>query len=197
MTGLVRRRPPLIGLPGSAPRAAARETAPRAPWPLVAAGLVIAFLALLPLVYLVIRAFGAEASAAAFLLRPRTAGIVLGTVGLALLVGMGTIALGVPIAWLTTRTDLPGRRLWAVLTAIPLAIPSYVVGFAFLAFFGPRGTLQGILAPARRGPPAVDRRSVRRGARAHAGVLPVRVARDAGGDPAHGSGRRGVGPAAR
>jgi iron(III) transport system permease protein len=111
------------------------------------AGLVIALLALLPLAYLVIRAVGAEASAAAFLLRPRTAGIVLGTVGLAMLVGMGTIAIGVPIAWLTTRTDLPGRRLWAVLTAIPMAIPSYVVGFAFLAFFGPRGTLQGILAP--------------------------------------------------
>jgi iron(III) transport system permease protein len=37
--------------------------------------------------------------------------------------------------------------MWAVLTAIPLALPSYVVGFAFLAFFGPRGTLQGLLAP--------------------------------------------------
>ena len=120
---------------------------PRAPWPLAAAGLVIAFLALLPLLYLVIRAFGAEASAAAFLLRPRTAGIVTGTVGLALLVGAGTVGLGVPVAWLTSRTDIPGRRTWAVLTAIPLAIPSYVVGFAFLAFFGPRGTLQSILAP--------------------------------------------------
>ncbi len=111
------------------------------------AGLVVAFLALLPLVYLVIRAAGAEASAIAFLLRPRTAGIVAGTIGLALVVGIGTVALGVPVAWLTTRTDLPGRRAWAVLSAIPLAIPSYVVGFAFLAFFGPRGTLQGLLAP--------------------------------------------------
>lgn len=113
----------------------------------MAVGLVIAFLALLPLVYLVVRATGAEASAAAFLLRPRTIGVVGGTVALALLVGAGTIALGVPIAWLTTRTDLPARRIWALLTAIPLAIPSYVVGFAFLAFFGPRGTLQGMLAP--------------------------------------------------
>lgn len=126
---------------------AARRPAPRAPWLLAAAGLVIALLALLPLVYLVIRAFGADESAAAFLLRPRTVGVVAGTVGLGLVVGAGTVALGVPIAWLTTRTDLPGRRLWAVLTAIPLAIPSYVVGFAFLAFFGPRGTLQGLLAP--------------------------------------------------
>jgi iron(III) transport system permease protein len=121
--------------------------APGTPWPLAAAGLIIGFLALLPIGYLIIRALGAEESAVAFLLRPRTFGIVAGTLGLGLLVGAGTIALGVPIAWLTTRTDLPGRRMWAVLTAIPLAIPSYVVGFAFLAFFGPRGTLQGLLEP--------------------------------------------------
>ena len=147
MAGVVSRRPPLFGLRGDPGRVAVGDTARRAPRPLVVAGLVIAFLALLPLVYLVIRAAGAEASAATFLLRPRTAGIVVGTIGLALVVGIGTVALGVPIAWLTTRTDIPGRRVWAVLTAIPLAIPSYVVGFAFLAFFGPRGTLQAILAP--------------------------------------------------
>jgi len=147
MSGVISRRPPLFGFRGDPARAVVGDTTRRAPRPLVVAGLVIALMALLPLVYLVIRAAGAEASAAAFLLRPRTAGIVAGTVGLALVVGIGTVALGVPIAWLTTRTDLPGRRVWAVLTAIPLAIPSYVVGFAFLAFFGPRGTLQGILAP--------------------------------------------------
>ena len=147
MAGVVSRRPPTLGFRRRPASAAARRIPPRAPWPLAAAGLVIALLALLPLVYLVIRAFGADESAAAFLLRPRTVRVVAGTVGLGLVVGAGTVALGLPIAWLTTRTDLPGRRLWAVLTAIPLAIPSYVVGFAFLAFFGPRGTLQGLLAP--------------------------------------------------
>ncbi|MBA2299848.1 MAG: iron ABC transporter permease [Chloroflexi bacterium] len=129
------------------PLQAIPRTLPRTPWFLACAGILIAFLALLPLVYLVIRALGAEESAAAFLFRPRTLGVVVGTVGLGLIVGAGTVALGVPIAWLTTRTDVPGRHTWAVLTAIPLAIPSYVVGFAFLAFFGPRGTLQGLLAP--------------------------------------------------
>ena len=66
---------------------------------------------------------------------------------LALVVGLGTIALGLPIGWLTTRTDLPGRRLWAVLTVVPLAIPSYVTAFAFVAAFGPRGALQSLLEP--------------------------------------------------
>ena len=97
--------------------------------------------------YLVIRALGAGDTAFDFLVRPRTIAVVGGTLALAALVGIGTIAVGVPVAWLTTRTDLPGRRTWAVLTAIPLALPSYVVGFAFIAFFGPRGALQGLLAP--------------------------------------------------
>lgn len=128
---------------GSAHPAVARPV----PWPLAIVGLAVAALALLPLVYLVVRASGAEAPALDFLLRPRTIGVVGSTLALGLVVGAGTILLGVPVAWLTTRTDLPGRRTWAVLTAIPLAIPSYVVGFAFLAFFGPRGTLQGVLEP--------------------------------------------------
>ena len=147
MAGVLSRPRRFIGSPGDPAFPAGQRTHPRAPWFLAIAGLAIAGLALLPLVYLVIRALGAEESAAAFLLRPRTFGVVAGTVGLGLIVGAGTVAIGVPIAWLTTRTDLPGRRTWAVLTAIPLAIPSYVVGFAFLAFFGPRGTLQGLLAP--------------------------------------------------
>ncbi len=146
MTALARPRLPLRPIT-RAGRARSAPRDPRAPWPLAAIGLIIAALALLPLVYLVIRALEVEVGALDFVLRPRTIGIVVGTVALGLCVGVGAIVVGVPIAWLTTRTDLPGRRAWAVLTAIPLALPSYVVGFAFLAFFGPQGTLQGLLAP--------------------------------------------------
>src|SRR5690606_3429943 len=100
-----------------------------------------------PLAYLVIRAAGTEADALAFVLRPRTITVVASTVLLAVLVGLGGILVGVPVAWLTTRSDVPGRRVWSVLTVIPLAIPSYVTGFAFIAAFGPRGALQSLLAP--------------------------------------------------
>jgi iron(III) transport system permease protein len=130
-----------------AARADTADTARRAPRPLLVVGLVIAFLALLPLVYLAIRAVGVESSALDFLIRPRTLTAIVATLALGALVGAGTVAIGVPIAWLTTRTDLPARRMWTILTAVPLALPSYVVGFAFLAFFGPRGTLQSLLAP--------------------------------------------------
>ena len=56
-------------------------------------------------------------------------------------------ALALPIAWLTARTDLPARRLLAVLAALPLAVPSYIAAMLALSAFGPRGLLQEALAP--------------------------------------------------
>ncbi|MBT8197589.1 MAG: iron ABC transporter permease, partial [Acidimicrobiia bacterium] len=50
-------------------------------------------------------------------------------------------ALGVTTAWATTRTDLPGARLWSVLVSLPLAIPSYVMVLVLLSLFGPRGLI--------------------------------------------------------
>jgi iron(III) transport system permease protein len=119
----------------------------RPPIGLVLLGLAIAVLSISPLVYLVVRALEVRSDALAFIIRPRTVEVVGGTVALAGLVGAGTIALGVPLAWLTTRSDLPGRRGWAVLTAVPLAIPSFVTAFAFVAAFGPRGAVQSLLEP--------------------------------------------------
>lgn len=45
------------------------------------------------------------------------------------------------------RTDLPGRRTWRVLLALPLVIPSYVGAYLYVSALGPRGLLQGLLAP--------------------------------------------------
>ncbi len=133
MTVAARPRPPLRPFSRAArERAAATRRPPRA---LLAVGLAIAGFALLPLVYLVIRAAGIETSALEFLLRPRTVGAVVATLVLGATVGAASIALGVPVAWLTARSDIPGRRMWAVLTVVPLALPSYVVGFAFVQIF--------------------------------------------------------------
>jgi iron(III) transport system permease protein len=113
-------------------------------WLLVPA-LVIAGLAALPVAYLVVRAVGVDASALGLVLRPRTLEILGASVALATGVGVGSIALGLPLAWLTTRTDLPGRRLWTILTVVPLAVPSYVMALAFVAALGPRGALSELL----------------------------------------------------
>lgn len=115
---------------------------------LTAAGLVVAAGALLPLVYLVIRSSQAGIEQVwSIVSAPRTLMLLRDTVMLTVAVTASTVAIAVPLAWLTTRTDLPARRVFTVLVALPLAIPTYVGGFAFVAFAGPRGTLQSWLEP--------------------------------------------------
>jgi iron(III) transport system permease protein len=58
-----------------------------------------------------------------------------------------SILIGVPLAYLTVRTDLPFRRFWSVAVALPLVVPSYVGAFAFVSAFGPRGEFHTLLAP--------------------------------------------------
>jgi iron(III) transport system permease protein len=47
--------------------------------------------------------------------------------------------LGTMLALLVIRTDLPGRRIWRLVLAMPLAIPSFVGATALLSAFGPGG----------------------------------------------------------
>ena len=100
---------------------------------------------LLPIVYLVGRAAGAGETAWEALLRFRTLQTLWRTVALAATVTLTSALLAVPLAWLTTRTDLPLRRLWAVLTPLPLVIPSYVGAYLLVSALGPRGLLQNLL----------------------------------------------------
>jgi iron(III) transport system permease protein len=75
----------------------------------------------------------------------QTGSLLLTSVGLAALVAAGALLLGVSTAYLTARTDLPFRRVFTVLLALPLAIPSYMGAFALLALFGPGGILSDLL----------------------------------------------------
>ena len=101
----------------------------------------------LPLVYLAIRSLGAPTDSWDMFLRPRTAQILWRSVQLVVIVTGGCLIVGVPLAWFTTRTDLPNRRLLAVLCALPLVVPTYVGAFLYISALGPRGLLQDALAP--------------------------------------------------
>ena len=121
---------------------------PRPPLALALAASVVVALLLLPLAYLVIRV--ADGGRALDLLwDSSTLRLVVDTVLLVVGVVVAAIVVAVPTAWLVTRTDLPGRRLWAVAAALPLVIPSYVAAFCLLGFFGERGLLQQALGVER------------------------------------------------
>ena len=56
-----------------------------------------------------------------------------------------SVLLGVPLAWLLARTDVPGGRLVRALVTVPLVLPPVVGGVALLLVFGRRGPVGGWL----------------------------------------------------
>ena len=75
------------------------------------------------------------------------------TVQLSILVSVSTAALGTVLAWLTARTDLPGRGAWRVLLVLPLALPSFVGAAAFITGLAPGGFLHEALGTIGVTPP--------------------------------------------
>jgi molybdate transport system permease protein len=51
------------------------------------------------------------------------------------------LVLGVPLAWLLARSDLPGRRVLRALVTVPLVLPPVVGGVALLLVLGRRGII--------------------------------------------------------
>jgi iron(III) transport system permease protein len=70
---------------------------------------------------------------------------LLGSTGMLVVSVTGaTMLLGVTTAWLTTRTNLPGKRAWSTLVTLPMVIPSYVGALALLGASGNGGVLSAL-----------------------------------------------------
>jgi iron(III) transport system permease protein len=71
--------------------------------------------------------------------------MIASTVGLLVLVGAGTLILGVSLAWLVSAYRFPGRGLFRFALVLPLAMPGYVLGYLFLTTFSFAGPVQSTL----------------------------------------------------
>ncbi|SNZ06334.1 iron(III) transport system permease protein [Natronoarchaeum philippinense] len=108
----------------------------------------IAAAAIFPLSWVVLTAIEVEPGRAfELLVQPATREVLLNSVLLMAAVTVLSILIGVPLAYLTVRTDLPFSRFWSVVVALPLVVPSYIGAFAFVSAFGPRGEFHELLAP--------------------------------------------------
>ncbi len=131
----------------SAPTATLDHTAPRSSggrgWQF-GAGL-IALLVLLPLGALLLTAFGGNAELWPHLLRYVLPPTIVDTLVLLGGVGALVIAIGTGSAWLVTAYDFRGRALldWALL--LPLAVPTYIVAYAYMDLLHPIGPIQTAL----------------------------------------------------
>lgn len=96
--------------------------------------MVVALLALIPLVYVVTyTVIVGPTQMWELLWRPRILDLLGNTVGIALACMAATGVLGVALAFVVERTDLPGRRLWHGLLVAPLAVPAFVNGYAWVS----------------------------------------------------------------
>ncbi|MDX1664033.1 MAG: iron ABC transporter permease [Candidatus Promineifilaceae bacterium] len=145
---IVRRSAPPAAAHGARPDGGRRRawSAPAQLFLILAASAVVGLILLVP-AYIVVRSAGAGLEALETLTALRTLELLGNTLLLAAAVTAGATALAIPLAWLTTATDLPARRLWALLAALPLVMPSYVAAFVYISILSPRGLLQQLLAP--------------------------------------------------
>jgi iron(III) transport system permease protein len=97
----------------------------------------------LPAFYLVVQASELGGSEILELVTdPRTLRLAGRTLLLAGAVTAACVGIAVPVAWVTVRSDLPARRFFAVATALPLVVPSYVGAFSLVAALAPGGLVE-------------------------------------------------------
>jgi|SRR5581483_6387924 len=88
----------------------------------------------LPLAFLCLQAVQVGwASLSQVLFRHLTAVLLWNTVALTAVVTVACAVIGTAAAWATERTTLPGRRAWAVLLVLPVAVPDFVIAWGWVS----------------------------------------------------------------
>ncbi len=101
---------------------------------LVLTAALVAAVLLLPLVFLVTQAVQAGWSTLSPLLfRHLTASLLWNTLTLLVTASITCAVIGTAAAWCVERTNLPGRRAWAVLVVLPVAIPDFVISYGWVS----------------------------------------------------------------
>ena len=111
-----------------------------------AGGLALAFVFAFPGIYLTYRAFGEGSDPGNLLFSERTLAPLWRTLKLAAAVSAGSLVMGTGLAWLTHRTDLPGRRIWRVVLPLPLVYPTFLGAAAFIRTLNPGGLANDMLS---------------------------------------------------
>ncbi len=116
------------------PRRAGRLTVLQRPpararhWPvaLTLAAVSVSLAAAVPLGYVLMRASAADPATWARLWTTQAPGLLANTIALVIATTCCASILGVALAWLVERTDLPARGMWRWALSLPLAVPAYV-----------------------------------------------------------------------
>lgn len=119
---------------------------------MIGLSVLVSLLALLPIAFVIGVSWDIGwGQIVALVWRPRVAELLLNTLLLVLITLPLCVTLGIALAWLTERSDLPGRRLWSLLAVAPLAVPAFVHSYAWVSLVPsihglPAGVLVSVIA---------------------------------------------------
>ena len=86
------------------------------------------------------------------------------TLGLAVMAGLVSLLLGLPVAWFLSAYEFPGRKWLEWSMVVPMAMPAYVLAYAYTDAFDPSGwlylSIKASLADAGLMMPRIDIRSL-------------------------------------
>src|ERR687892_1581642 len=111
--------------------------------------LALVFLMALPLGWLIWMSVGGRSATlghyAAILSSPPMLKAMWNTLVLSVWVGVASVAIGAPLAWLTARTDVPGTGLIRSLVLASFVTPPFLGAFAWVMLAGPNAGLLNVL----------------------------------------------------
>jgi len=70
---------------------------------------------------------------------------VIGSTKIILLVSIFILIISVPLAWINTMTDYPGRKVIQILSILPLGVPAYIAAYTYAELLEPGGYLASLL----------------------------------------------------
>ncbi len=127
------------------------ETPPGSRRPLSAldgAALVLGLLLAIPIASVCVSVFAGPSPTFIHLAETVLSEYAANTLTIVGLVIVGVLAIGVPVAWLTSCCEFPGRRLLEAALILPLAAPAYVLAYAYAGFLSAYGPVQVALQSA-------------------------------------------------
>jgi iron(III) transport system permease protein len=113
------------------------------PWPVLVVG--IAALVILPVALMASEALTPDVDLWRRLWDNNLRDMLSSTVALCVLVSLGTMIIGVSMAWLVSAYRFPGRSVFRVALVLPLAMPGYILGYVYLTTFSFAGPVQSTL----------------------------------------------------
>ncbi|MEM7774944.1 MAG: iron ABC transporter permease [Pseudomonadota bacterium] len=112
---------------------------------LASSALAAAVLLLLPLLALITSVFETDNGTLAHMANTVLSEFVLNTLALVVLVACGVAVIGTGTAWLVAMCEFPGRRIFEWALIVPLAIPAYILAYAYTDLLSHPGLVQSSL----------------------------------------------------